>query len=151
MSSRAERIPLADEAALAAFAREAATMLAPGALLVLSGPLGAGKTSFVRHLASALGSDAEVTSPTYTLVHEYPTPVGTLVHVDAYRLQGDTALQALGLDEARERARLTVVEWGEALLAEDPTALHLALDRAGAAGTPRHGATWLRPPPARRR
>ena len=151
MTSPAERIALANEAALARFAREAATMLAPGALLVLSGPLGAGKTSFVRHLARALGSDAEVTSPTYTLVHEYPTPEGTLVHVDAYRLQDEAALQALGLDEVRERARLTVVEWGEALLAEDPTALHLALDRAGPAGTPRHGATWLRPPAARRR
>jgi hypothetical protein len=42
-----------------------------------------------------------------------------------------------------------VVEWGEALLEDDPTALHLALDRAGPEGAARHGATWLRPPPAR--
>lgn len=149
MTDAPQRVALADEAALAAFARDAAARLAPGSLLVLSGPLGAGKTSFVRHLAAALGSQAEVTSPTYALVHEYPTPAGTLVHVDAYRLQGEAALAALGLDEARAYARLTVVEWGEALLAQDASALHLALDRAGPAGTPRHGATWLRPPPDR--
>ncbi len=149
MSSERERIALPDEAALAAFAHDVALRLPPGSLLVLTGPLGAGKTSFVRHLAAAMGSEAAVTSPTYALVHEYPSPTGTLVHVDAYRLAGSAALHALGLDETRERALLTVVEWGEPLLADDPTALHLALDRAGQHGTALHGATWLRPPPAR--
>lgn len=148
MTSVRQRIALPDEAALAAFARDVARRLPAGALLVLTGPLGAGKTSFVRCLAAAMGSEAVVTSPTYALVHEYPSPSGTLVHVDAYRLADGVALHALGLDEIRERARLTVVEWGEALLADDPTALHLALDRSGPAGSARHGATWLRPPTA---
>ena len=150
MSTARERIALPDEVALAAFARDVALRLPPGSLLVLTGPLGAGKTSFVRHLAAAMGSDAAVTSPTYALVHEYPSPVGTLVHVDAYRLADAAALHALGLDDARERAHLTVVEWGEPLL-DDPTALHLALDRAGPNGGALHGATWLRPPPAQAR
>ena len=75
-----------------------------------------------------LGSDAEVSSPSYTLVHEYPTPEGTLVHVDAYRLPDAAALGGLGLDEMRERARLVVVEWGAGLLAEHPDALWLELE-----------------------
>lgn len=151
MTTAPERIALPDETALASFAYDLAPRLPLGALLVLTGPLGAGKTSFVRHLAAALGSEAAVTSPTYALVHEYPSPSGTLVHVDAYRLPDASALHALGLDEIRDRARLTVVEWGEPLLAGDPTAFHLALDRAGPQGTARHGATWLRPPPTQAR
>lgn len=151
MTTGGERIALPDEAALASFACDVASRLPPTSLLVLTGPLGAGKTSFVRHLAAALGSEAAVTSPTYALVHEYPSPSGTLVHVDAYRLADAAALRMLGLDEIRERARVTVVEWGEPLLDADPTALHLALDRAGPQGDARHGATWLRPPPAQAR
>ncbi len=146
MSREAVRLPLPDDDASAALARATVAALPAGALLVLTGPLGAGKTTFVRHLARALGSPAEVTSPTYALVHEYPTPAGTLVHVDAYRLRGAAALRALGLDEQRERARLTVVEWGEALLADEPEAYHLALDRAGDPDVALHGATWRRSP-----
>ena len=141
-----ERLPLPDERAGSALARATAAALPAGAMLVLTGPLGAGKTTFVKHLARALGSQADVTSPTYALVHEYPTPAGTLVHVDAYRLPGAAALQGLGLDELCERARLTVVEWGDALLAEHPEAYHLALDRAGDPDVALHGATWRRPP-----
>ncbi len=115
--------------------RRIATMLvalAPaGSLVVLSGPLGAGKTTLTRYLAQALGSEAVVTSPTYTLVHEYPTPQGVLVHIDAYRLPSAGALQGLGLDETLERARLVVVEWGDELLASYPDALWLRLDRRG--------------------
>lgn len=117
--------------------------LPPGALLVLAGPLGAGKTTLVQALARALGSGAQVSSPTYTLVHEYPTPAGVLVHIDAYRLGGadtgthtgtdagtDTGVDALfelGLDDYLERARLTAVEWGEGLLSTFPDALVVRL------------------------
>lgn len=141
-----ERVALPDEGATAVLASETAAALPAGALLVLTGPLGAGKTTFVRYLARALGSQADVTSPSYTLVHEYPTPAGTLAHVDAYRLPEAAALEALGLDELCQRARLTVVEWGEALLEEHPEAYHLALDRAGDPDASLHGATWRRPP-----
>lgn len=107
----------------------------PGALLVLVGPLGAGKTTLVQALARALGSGAQVSSPTYTLVHEYPTPAGVLVHIDAYRLGGGAtgtdALFELGLDDYLERARLTAVEWGEGLLQNFPDALTVRLSLEG--------------------
>lgn len=94
-----------------------------GALLLLAGPLGAGKTTFTRLLGQLLGSSAAVTSPTYTLVHEYPTPHGLLVHIDAYRLPDAAALPGLGLDDYLERARLVVVEWGLPLKQHYPNAL----------------------------
>lgn len=99
----------------------------PGALLVLAGPFGAGKTTLVQALARALGSAAQVSSPTYTLVHEYPTPAGVLVHIDAYRLGDADALLELGLEDYLERARLTAVEWGEGLLTTFPNALVVRL------------------------
>lgn len=113
-------------------ARTLAEVVPSGNLLVLTGPLGVGKTTLTQFLADALGSDANVTSPTYTLVHEYPTPHGTLVHVDAYRLPDAAALEGLGLDEMLERARLVVVEWGEGLLATRPEAFWLRMERDGA-------------------
>lgn len=108
-----------------------------GALLVLSGPLGAGKTTLVQALGRALGSAAQISSPTYTLIHEYPTPAGVLVHIDAYRLgtaRADVAgaLFELGLDDYLGRARLVAVEWGEALLGAFPDALVVDLSLEGA-------------------
>lgn len=102
----------------------------PGAPLLLVGPLGAGKTALVQALGRSLGSGAHVSSPTYTLVHEYPTPEGPLVHIDAYRLRGADALFELGLEDYLARARLTAVEWGEGLLSTFPDApmVRLSLD-----------------------
>lgn len=116
----------------------------PGDLLILTGPLGAGKTTFVQRLAAALGSDAPVNSPTYTLVHEYPSPGGTLVHVDLYRLGADAPLEALGLEDYLDRARLVAVEWGGPLLELYPAAHHLALDPVPGAKSTRT-VTWRRP------
>lgn len=133
---------LPDLAATRALARHTARALPHGALLVLTGPLGAGKTAFVGALAHALGSDADVTSPSYTLVHEYPTEDGVLVHVDLYRL--DPTLDAtatLDLDAYLARARAVVVEWGAGLLAAYPEAWHLDLAREGE----RRRAVWHRP------
>lgn len=111
-----------------ALARELAESLPPGALLLLVGPLGAGKTTLTRELVAALGSHAQVSSPTYTLIHEYPTPQGTVVHIDAYRLPRADALQELGLDDYLERARMVVVEWGAELAALYPEAWELRLE-----------------------
>lgn len=135
---------LPDLEATRALARTIARLLPVGQLVVLSGPLGAGKTTFVAALAAALGSEAQVTSPTYTLVHEYPTPAGPLVHVDAYRLDAALELGAvLDLDAYLSRARAVVVEWGERLLAAHPDAWHLTIDRVGEHRTarwdPHHG------------
>lgn len=86
-----------------------------GSLLLLEGPLGAGKTTLVQALARAAGSDAAVTSPTYTLIHEVPTPRGLLTHIDAYRLPEATALYELGLEDYLDRSWLVAVEWGAPL------------------------------------
>jgi tRNA threonylcarbamoyladenosine biosynthesis protein TsaE len=102
-----------------------------GALVVLVGDLGAGKTTFVQQLAHVLESPASVSSPTYTLIHEYPSPQGLLVHIDAYRLTTGnvvTNLEHLGLDDYLERARCVVVEWGEALLDAYPDAFAVYLE-----------------------
>ena len=101
-----------------------------GALLLLEGPLGAGKTALTQQLGLELGARAAISSPTYTLVHEYPTPQGLLVHMDAYRLSAPEALLELGLEDYPERARLVVVEWGGPLRARFPDALmlHLSLE-----------------------
>ena len=102
-----------------AFGRRLAAVLRPGDLLLLTGPLGAGKTALVRGLAAGLGVQGRVTSPTFVLarVHRGPLP---LVHVDAYRLRdagatGLDALEDLDLDAALEEG-VTVVEWGEGLV-----------------------------------
>lgn len=95
-----------------ALAREVLPLLPRGAVVALEGPLGAGKTTFVRFLAEALGFPGQVTSPTYTLIHTYPTPEGPLVHADLYRLK-DPKLLLPQLWSAGEGARLIVVEWGE--------------------------------------
>ena len=81
-----------------------------GDYLALDGPLGAGKTSLVRALVAALGGDpAVVASPTFTLLNRYEAKF-PVVHVDAYRLQGATALAGLGFDEMAESG-LGIVEW----------------------------------------
>ena len=85
-------------------------------LIVLRGDLGTGKTTLVKGIAVALGAaEAEdVTSPTFTLVHEYRGPKVRLFHLDLYRLETERELLTLGLDEmAEESDALVLVEWGE--------------------------------------
>lgn len=99
-------------------ARRIAPALIAGDLVILKGDLGAGKTFFARALLRALGVPAAtpVTSPTFTLVHEYDARL-PVRHVDAYRLSDEAELAALGLREARAEGALLVVEWGEPHLA----------------------------------
>lgn len=97
----------------AAFARRLAARLPPGAVLALIGPLGAGKTAFVKGLAAGLGlRPRETLSPTFTLIHEHPGPV-PLFHADLYRVSGPEAAAELGLEEYAERGGVLAVEWAE--------------------------------------
>jgi tRNA threonylcarbamoyladenosine biosynthesis protein TsaE len=96
-------------------ARELATELKAGDVILLSGNLGAGKTAFVRGLAAGLGVDPdEVSSPTFTLVHEYRGGRLTLYHADLYRLE-KVATEDLGLEEMGVRDGVLAIEWPDRL------------------------------------
>lgn len=114
------------------FAAEVTRKLMGGEVLLLSGPLGAGKTTFTQALARALGVTATVHSPSYTIVGEYHVSghplVKKLIHVDLYRLEDPTSPRFRGagsaaddpavrdvLEQIREPGRLTVIEWAERL------------------------------------
>jgi tRNA threonylcarbamoyladenosine biosynthesis protein TsaE len=124
---------LPNKAATTRLAADLAPLLAAGDLLLLDGTLGAGKTFFARALGKALGlpADARVTSPTFTLVHEYDTEP-RLVHADLYRLLDDErGVRELGLLPQRDDGALLVVEWGttfERLLGGDALVLSLSRD-----------------------
>ena len=99
--------------------RKLAQLLVPPQLLILSGDLGTGKTTLVKGIVQALDAAEadEVTSPTFTLLHEYDgaqngKPV-KLFHLDVYRLEGERQLETLGLDELLTPDALVLVEWGE--------------------------------------
>ncbi len=93
-----------------------AALLRPGDLVVLTGPLGAGKTTLTQGIAAGLQVRGPVVSPTFTIAREYPSLAHgpALVHVDAYRLGSLDDLDALDLDSSLESA-VTVIEWGEGL------------------------------------
>ena len=99
-----------------------AASLPPASVLFLEGELGAGKTSFTQGLVGALGFTDSVTSPTYALMHVYPTRQGQVLHVDAYRVRDPNELYEMDLDELIAVSRVSVIEWGEALYADYPQA-----------------------------
>lgn len=97
---------------MAARAADAWRRLPHGAVIWLSGDLGAGKTTFVQAL-TRVASAEPARSPTYALVHEYASPEGAIVHVDCYRIATPADARDLDLDAVRRRARLLVIEWPE--------------------------------------
>ncbi|HVU63309.1 MAG TPA: tRNA (adenosine(37)-N6)-threonylcarbamoyltransferase complex ATPase subunit type 1 TsaE [Phycisphaerales bacterium] len=123
--------------------------LRPGDILALDGELGSGKTRLVRGIAEGLGLDpAQVSSPTYVLVHEYTQPAGTagttgeasrfvetpLYHMDAYRLDGPHDLDSLGWDRIIDCFGVVVIEWAEriaAALAKEPTLARVRIETEG--------------------
>ena len=92
------------------------TLLKPGQMIVLRGDLGAGKTTLVKGIAEAFQAALreDVTSPTFTLVHEYRGPALTVFHIDLYRIDTERELMTLGIEDLRsEPGSILLVEWGE--------------------------------------
>jgi tRNA threonylcarbamoyladenosine biosynthesis protein TsaE len=104
--------PIADLVALQAFVHDLVKHLPLGSLLTLSGPLGVGKTTLVQALAKVLGVVEKVNSPTFTIMKVYRFPHGRLLHLDAYRLEGQ---QDLGIEDEMGEDTITVMEWPERL------------------------------------
>ena len=98
-----------------AFGRALAAELTPPLLILLRGDLGAGKTTLVKGIAEGFGAAAadDVTSPTFTLVHEYRGVRATLYHIDLYRVDTERELETLGLDDLTGPESILLIEWGE--------------------------------------
>jgi tRNA threonylcarbamoyladenosine biosynthesis protein TsaE len=129
----AEELAVPTAAAMRALGGRLAGMLRAGDLVLLTGPLGAGKTTLVQGLGAALGVRGQVTSPTFVIARVHPSLSGRpgLVHVDAYRLGGLAEVDDLDLDLD---GSVTVVEWGEGLaegLSADRLEITISLAPAG--------------------
>ena len=107
-----------------------AELLRPGDVIALRGGLGAGKTAFTRGLARGLGIEEAVTSPTYTIVNEYPQGRLPLFHFDMYRLRDPEELFDLGWEDYLDRGGVCAVEWSENVweALEDPIVVSIERD-----------------------
>ena len=90
-----------------------AEKIKPGDVLALTGELGSGKTQFVKGLVAGLGSTAEVTSPTFTLIHEYTDGPIPIYHFDFFRLEDRQSAERLGLDDYFFGDGVSVIEWAD--------------------------------------
>jgi tRNA threonylcarbamoyladenosine biosynthesis protein TsaE len=141
---------IATDAEMRDLGRRLAARLRPGDLVILSGPLGAGKTTLVQGIGAGLGVRGPVTSPTFVIARVHPVVSGTgpaLVHADAYRLGSISEVDDLDLDTDADRV-VTVVEWGSGLaegLAADRLEVSIEPDPVGDVRTVRligHGGRW---------
>jgi tRNA threonylcarbamoyladenosine biosynthesis protein TsaE len=98
-----------------AYGRTLAAELAPPSIVLLRGNLGAGKTTLVKGIVEGFhaAQASEVTSPTFTLVHEYRSPRATLYHIDLYRIDTEPELETLALDDLLAADSILLIEWGE--------------------------------------
>jgi tRNA threonylcarbamoyladenosine biosynthesis protein TsaE len=98
-----------------AFGRSLVELLVPPKLVLLRGDLGAGKTTLVKGIAAAFdaASEEDVTSPTFTLIHEYRGPRANVYHIDLYRIDTQRQLDTLALDDLRGEDSILLIEWGE--------------------------------------
>lgn len=114
--------------------RQLAAELQPGAVVTLSGGLGAGKTHFVRGLAEGWGALDEATSPTFSILHEYATPRGKVFHLDLYRARDAEEVWSAVHDELDASGGLLVVEWADRfpeLLPRDAVRVSISLTGEG--------------------
>lgn len=139
------RLAVPDADAMRRLGRAIAGLLRAGDLVVLTGPLGAGKTTLTQGLGDGLGVRGPVTSPTFVIAREHPSLRGGpgLVHVDAYRVGDDLEVDDLDLDASLDES-VTVVEWGEGKvegLSPDRLELHIdwAADGSDARSVAVHG------------
>jgi tRNA threonylcarbamoyladenosine biosynthesis protein TsaE len=140
--------PLATAEDTRAWGARLGALLRAGDLVVLTGSLGAGKTTLAQGLAEGLGVRGPITSPTFVIARVHPSLVGgpALVHVDAYRLGGFAELDDLDLDASLEES-VTVVEWGHGLaedLADDRLELTLSGETTRWVAVQAHGSHWDR-------
>jgi tRNA threonylcarbamoyladenosine biosynthesis protein TsaE len=115
-----------------ALGRELALSLAPPKIVVLRGDLGAGKTTLVKGIAQAFqaAEEEDVTSPTFTLIHEYRGPAATVYHIDLYRVDTQRELETLGLDDQMTENSVLLIEWGEKFARfEQERDVEIALER----------------------
>jgi len=98
-----------------ALGRTFVDLLTPPKIVLLRGDLGAGKTTLVKGIAAGFraASEDDVTSPTFTLVHEYRGPGANLYHIDLYRVDTQRQLETLGLDDLIAENSILLIEWGE--------------------------------------
>jgi tRNA threonylcarbamoyladenosine biosynthesis protein TsaE len=145
---------IATDVAMRDLGRELAARLQAGDLVILTGPLGAGKTTLVQGIGEGLRVRGPVTSPTFVIARVHPVLAGSgpsLVHADAYRLGSISEVDDLDLD-ADVASAVTVVEWGEGLaegLAEDRLVISIRPDPGSGARTVQlngYGARWNEPP-----
>ena len=143
MPPHTHQIALSGPAETSALARALAPRLHPGDTLLLSGPVGAGKSHFARSLISALlPAPEDIPSPTYTLVQTYQGTTGEIWHADLYRLGDVSEIEELGLNEAFETA-VCLVEWPDRLGELAPAgALLLAFHAPAADDTRELTLTW---------
>src|ERR1700685_348719 len=117
--------------------REIAMKLRPPVLVMLTGDLGAGKTTLTKGIISGLGAakEEDVTSPTFNLVHVFKTqsmPPVTVFHVDLYRLEGTHDLESIALEDILSEPSIAIIEWSERLtLRTDWPIIRIELDHAG--------------------
>ena len=128
-----------------AFGRALARELTPPKLVLLRGELGAGKTTLVKGIAAGFDAakEEDVTSPTFTLIHEYRAPAVTIYHIDLYRIDTERELATLGIDELlRDEHALILIEWGEKFPRfERERDLEIKLERVGETERKLHIAT----------
>ncbi|MCE5313922.1 MAG: tRNA (adenosine(37)-N6)-threonylcarbamoyltransferase complex ATPase subunit type 1 TsaE [Armatimonadota bacterium] len=103
-----------------ALGRKLGSKLQPGDVLALFGDLGAGKTTLTKGIALGLGLADDIHSPTFTLIHEHPGPT-PLYHVDLYRLESETEVDFLGIDEYIYGDGVTIIEWADRMKSLLPT------------------------------
>ena len=139
-------IPLSDETATAALGEKAAAILAPGDAICLSGPLGAGKSTFARGLIQALLPGVEAPSPTFTFVETYQCEGFVLRHFDFYRLEQPEEVWELGYEDALDGGA-AIMEWPEkigALAPADALSIRFRMNNKGRSALFEGDENWFR-------